>query len=64
MWENSECAKNYANLNRVVTDTMLCAGGQGKNGCLGKQMKKYSHNLQFTSSHAQLRKSYLDNMYS
>ena len=50
MWENSECAKNYANLNRVVTDTMLCAGKPGKDSCQGKQMKKFIltvHCLQF-----------------
>merc|ERR1712183_560987 len=28
VWENSECAKNYATLSRVVTDYALCRGDQ------------------------------------
>merc|ERR1712183_248439 len=35
VWENSECAQNYATLSRVVTDTMLCAGETNKDSCQG-----------------------------
>ena len=35
VWENSQCAENYATLSRVVTDTMLCAGETNKDSCQG-----------------------------
>ena len=33
VWEPSECAKNYATLDRTVLDTMLCAGETNRDSC-------------------------------
>ena len=35
IWDNAECALNYGQLNRKVTDTMLCAGERGRDACQG-----------------------------
>merc|ERR1711971_1217964 len=35
VWENSQCAKNYATLHRDVLGTMLCAGETNKDSCQG-----------------------------
>ena len=35
VWENSQCAKNYATLDRDVLGTMLCAGETNKDSCQG-----------------------------
>jgi len=35
VWENSQCAKNYATLDRTVRDTMLCAGETNRDSCQG-----------------------------
>ena len=35
VWDNSQCAANYATLDRQVTDTMLCAGETNRDSCQG-----------------------------
>jgi len=35
VWENSQCAANYAQLDRNVIDTMLCAGETNRDSCQG-----------------------------
>ena len=35
VWENSQCAANYANLGRQVVDSMLCAGETNRDSCQG-----------------------------
>jgi len=35
VWEPSQCAKNYATLDRKVLDTMLCAGETNRDSCQG-----------------------------
>jgi len=35
VWENSQCAKNYATLDRDVLGTMLCAGETNRDSCQG-----------------------------
>jgi len=35
VWDNSQCANNYATLDRQVTDTMLCAGETNRDSCQG-----------------------------
>jgi len=35
VWENSQCAKNYATLDRKVLGTMLCAGETNRDSCQG-----------------------------
>lgn len=35
VWENSQCAANYAELDRNVLDTMLCAGETNRDSCQG-----------------------------
>lgn len=33
VWDTELCRANYADLNRVVTDNMICAGDVGKDAC-------------------------------
>ena len=35
VWEQSQCAKNYATLGRDVLDTMMCAGETNRDSCQG-----------------------------
>eukprot|EP00095_Tigriopus_kingsejongensis_P012216 maker-scaffold927_size80360-snap-gene-0.28 protein:Tk12216 transcript:maker-scaffold927_size80360-snap-gene-0.28-mRNA-1 annotation:"serine proteinase" len=35
VWDNQQCAANYGKLNRDVTNSMMCAGDDGKDACQG-----------------------------